>query len=267
MARLAGTALLLAACLASLGCSHAPSPGLPRYIADAIASPLRPPQHLQRDASQKPAEILAFAGVEPGDRIADFWPTPPYSTALLSAVVGPKGRVYAIIPPKLFKDVPQAEPKVRGDLAPYRNVTALVQPFDRLDVTEALDLVWMGKIYHDFPNAREMGPLDIAELNRAVFRALKPGGVLIIIDHAAATGSGFTDTETDDSKRLHRIDPEIVKAQVGAAGFLLEAESRLLANPADDHSKSPFDPAIRDRTDRFVLKFRKPGREEGRQRS
>ena len=125
---------------------------------------------------------------------------------------------------------------------------------------QPLDLIWLGKTYHDFPNVAEMGPLDIAALNRALFRALKPGGALIVIDHAAASGSGFLDTEADDKKRLHRIDPEVVKRQVLAAGFVLEAESPLLANPADDHTKGPFDPAMRNRTDRFVLKFRKPGR-------
>jgi predicted methyltransferase len=232
---------------------------IPAYIAQAVASPLRSPKDVARDPGQKPAEVLAFAGVKPGDRIADFWPTPPYSTALLSGVAGPTGHVYGVLPPKLFKDVPQAEAVVRGMLAPYKNVTPLVQPFDRFAVPEPLDVVWMGKIYHDFPNATEMGPLDIAAVNKAVFRALKPGGIYIVIDHAAPTGSGFRDTEPDDAKRLHRIDPEIVKRQVLDAGFELVGESRLLANPADDHSKSPFDPAMRDRTDRFVFKFRKPG--------
>lgn len=260
MAKVGGVAALLTGLLAGTPGAYAQGVTVPGYIAEAVASPLRPPRDVQRDASQKPAEVLTFAGVKPGDRIADFWPTPPYSTALLSAAAGPKGRVYAIIPAKLFKDVPQAEPKVRGDLSPYKNVTLLVQPFDRFSVPEKLDMVWMGKIYHDFPNVTEMGPLDIAEVDRAVFRALKPGGVFIIIDHAAPTGSGFRDTEPDDAKRLHRIDAEIVKAQVRAAGFVLVAESHLLANPGDDHSKSPFDPIVRDRTDRFVLKFRKPVR-------
>lgn len=238
----------------------AQAPTIPPYVVQALASPLRPPADLQRDPGQKPAELLALSGAKPGDRIADFWPVPPYSTALLSALAGPEGRVYAVVPTKLFTDVPEADAKVRGMLAPFANVTMLAQAFDRFETPEPLDLVWMGKTYHDFPNTTEMGPLDIAAVNRAVFRALKPGGVLMVIDHAAPAGSGFRDTEPDDAKRLHRIDPEIVKAEVLAAGFVLEAESPLLANPADDHTKSPFDPAIRNRTDRFVLKFRKPAR-------
>ncbi len=227
-------------------------------IAAAIASPLRAPRDVTRDASQKPAELLAFAGVKPGDRVADFWPTPPYSTALLSGVVGAGGRVYGILPPKLFIDVPRAEAPVRAALAPLANVTLLIQPFDKFAAPEPLDLVWMGKIYHDFPNVAEMGPLDIAAVNRAVFAALKPGGLLIVIDHAAATGSGFRDTAAAEDKWVHRIDPAVVKAEIISAGFEFVGESPLLANPADDHRASAFDPAIRDHTDRFVLKFRKP---------
>lgn len=232
--------------------------GVPAYVADAVASPLRSPRDIARDASQKPAEILAFAGVKPGDKVADFWPTPPYSTALLSGVVGPKGHVYGVVPPKLFKDVPPSEAKVRGDVAALANVTLLIQPFDAFAAPEPLDVVWLGKIYHDFPNAAEMGPLDIAKANRAIFSSLKPGGILIVIDHAAKRGSGFRDTEAEDSKRLHRIDADVVEAEFKAAGFRLEGASLLLANPADDHGKSVFDPAVRNKTDRFVYKFRKP---------
>jgi predicted methyltransferase len=261
MGKLRGCAVLAAIGLLASACgAQAQTSGVPAYIAEAVSSPLRSPRDIERDTSQKPAEVLAFAGVKPGDRIADFWPVPPYSTALLSAVAGPKGQVYAIVPAKLLKDAPEAEPKVRGALAPYKNVTMLVQPFDRFETPERLDVVWMGKIYHDFPNVTEMGPLDRDAVNRAVFRSLKPGGLYIIIDHAAPAGSGFRDTEPDDAKRLHRIDPEIVKAEVKAAGFELVAESRQFANPDDDHTKSPFDPAIRNHTDRFVLKFRKPVR-------
>lgn len=251
--------LLLGALLLSMvGLPAAAAPAPTDAIAAAISSPLRSPRDVARDPSQMPAEVLAFAGVKPGDRVADFWPTPPYSTALLSGVVGPKGRVYALIPPKLFKDVPQAEAPVRGELAPFANVTVLVQPFDRFVAPELLDLIWLGKIYHDFPNATEMGPLDIAALNNAVYAALKPGGTLMVIDHAAAPQSGFRDTAAEDDKRTHRIDPAIVKADLLAAGFEFVGASEILANPADDHRASAFDPAIRNKTDRFILKFRKP---------
>lgn len=251
-------AILGFAAMLATATAQAQAQAIPPYVAAAVASPERAAR--ERDVGQKPAEVLAWSGVKPGDKVADFWPVPPYSTSLLSLVVGAKGRVYAIVPPKLLKDAPEADGKVREMLAPYANVVRLDQAFDRFVAPEPLDVVWMGKTYHDFPNVQEMGPLDIAALNRAVFEALKPGGVLIVVDHAAAPGSGFLDTEADDARRLHRIDPEVVKRQVTAAGLELVAESPLLANPDDDRTRSPFDPALRNRTDRFVLKFRRPTR-------
>ena len=103
-----------------------------------------------------------------------------------------------------------------------------------------------------------MGPLNIDAVNRAIFRSLKPGGAYIIVEHAAAPGSGYLDTKRDMSKRLHRIDPEIVKRQVQSVGFVLEAESTVLANRNDPHTQSVFDPSIRERTDLFAFRFRKP---------
>jgi predicted methyltransferase len=237
---------------------QAESTAVPDYVAAAVASPLRAPKDVARDPTQRPADVLAFAGVKPGDRVADFWPIPPYSTALLSALVGPEGHVYAVVPPKLFRDLPDAESRVKALLAPFENVTLLVQPFDAFRSPEPLDSVWLGKIYHDFPNTTEMGPLDIAAANRSFLDALKPGGVLIVIDHAADASSGVRDTEPGDAKRVHRIDPELVKTEVLAAGFEFAGASSVLANQADDHRKSSFDPAIRDHTDRFIFKFRRP---------
>ena len=98
-----------------------------------------------------------------------------------------------------------------------------------------------------------MGPADVAAFNRAVFAALKPGGVFVVLDHAALPGSGLSATDT-----LHRIDPETVKQEVEAAGFVLDGESKVLANPADPKDKKIFDPSIRGRTDQFLLRFRKP---------
>jgi predicted methyltransferase len=89
--------------------------------------------------------------------------------------------------------------------------------------------------------------------NRAVFKALKPGGVFLVVDHTAEAGSGMRDTDT-----LHRIDPAIVKKQVTDAGFVYEGESKVLRNPADDLKKGVFDKAIRGHTDQFIYKFRKP---------
>jgi predicted methyltransferase len=248
---------LLVVCVAR---AQAGDVDIPPYIAAAINDPGRPAADVNRDPNQKPAQVLRFVGVKPGDRVADFWPAPPYSTRLLSKVVGQSGHVYAILPEKLVREVPAAKDDVRNNLTPYANTTLVIQAFDRFSVPESLDLVYMGKIYHDFPNRTEMGPLDIAAVNRAVFRALKPGGTYVIVDHAAEPGSGYMDTEPDMAKRKHRIDPLVVRRQVEAAGFLFVAQSTLLANPDDAHVKSVFDPSIRERTDRFIFKFRKPSK-------
>lgn len=98
-----------------------------------------------------------------------------------------------------------------------------------------------------------MGPADVSAFNKAVYPALKPGGVYVILDHADAAGTGLKDTDT-----LHRIDVASAKTEVTAAGFRLDSESKVLANPADDHTKGVFDPTIRGKTDQFLPKFRKP---------
>jgi predicted methyltransferase len=98
-----------------------------------------------------------------------------------------------------------------------------------------------------------MGPADLSVVNRQVFKALKPGGVYLVLDHSAERGSGLRDTET-----LHRIDPEAVKQEVTAAGFIFEGESRVLRDPSDARKVSVFDPSIRGKTDQFIYKFRKP---------
>jgi len=259
-----GFACAVLACSTTSPTGH---PSIPKYIQAAIEDPRRAVPHdprikeadNARDANQKPGEVLTFAGVKPGFRVADFWPAPPYSTALLSAVVGPKGHVYAIVPEKVARAVPEGNIDVLKWLEPYSsNTSLLIQQLDQFAVPEPLDLVYLGKVYHDFPNEKEMGPLNIDALNTAVFHALKPGGAYVIVDHAAASGSDYLDTAAENSKRIHRIDPEIVKRQVLSAGFVLEAESDLLANPNDPHIKSVFDPSIREKTDRFIFRFRKP---------
>ena len=122
-----------------------------------------------------------------------------------------------------------------------------------MDLPAGLDAVFIRQNYHDLYD-KFMGPADVPGFNRQVFAALKPGGVYVILDHAAAAGAPMSVTET-----LHRIDAARVKADVLAAGFKLDGESGVVANPGDDHSKMVFDPAIRGKTDQFLLRFKKPG--------
>lgn len=237
------------AVFAARAAKAAPSP-----LEAAVADPARPAEDRARDAERKPLELLAFAGAAPGARIADLLPGGGYFTRLFSRVVGPSGRVYAIVPEEIVKLRPQALTAMQALAADpaYANVTVLVEPINAVSAPAPLDLVWTSENYHDLHDPF-MGPADIDRFNRAVFAALRPGGRFVVDDHAAEAGSGLRDTNT-----LHRIDPETVVAEVVRAGFRLDARSSALANPADAHVLKVFDPAIRGHTDQFVLRFEKP---------
>jgi predicted methyltransferase len=134
----------------------------------------------------------------------------------------------------------------------YANVELLTGPIDKPGLPAKLDAVFIRQNYHDLHD-KFMGPADVAAFNKNVFAALKPGGVYVVLDHAAVAGSGLAGTEG-----LHRIDEATVKAEVLAAGFKLDGESKILANPEDDHTKFVFHPSVRGKTDQFLLRFRKP---------
>ncbi|TLY85741.1 MAG: class I SAM-dependent methyltransferase [Gammaproteobacteria bacterium] len=227
----------------------------PPYITRAVGDSARPEADTKRDADRHPALTLAVAGVKPGDQVAELIPGAGYFTRLLSAVVGPRGKVYAVVPPRR-PDAPADQPDPAARLQPitsdshYRNVTVSVQKVAQLELPRGLDLVWTSQNYHDFHNLPD---IQVADIDKAVFRALKPGGVYLVLDHAAQAGSGFRDTST-----LHRIDPEAVKKEVMSAGFRFEARSDILSNQDDPHTAKVFDPAIRGHTDQFIFKFRKP---------
>ena len=240
------SALLIAAAPALAG-------SLPPRIAAAAADPARAADKAL-DARRHGPELMAFAGVKPGDKVLELIPGAGYFTRLFSRIAGPTGRVYAIWP-KPYAD--EAAPdvnalKAASAKAPWTNVTVLVQPAAQLTVPQGVDVVFTSQNYHDYPD-KFMGRIDPAVLNKAVYRALKPGGRYIIVDHVAEAGSGMAKTDT-----LHRIDPAIVKKQVQAAGFKFDGESALLRNPADDHKRLVFDAAIRGKTDQFIYRFRKP---------
>jgi len=248
------TPFLALALLLALG-ARAGAEAVAGYVSAAVADAARPREQVERDAWRKPAELLAFAGVKPGDKVADFMPGNAYFTRLLSPLVAQGGRVYAFLPAEQLAHCAPAEIAGTRALAGdphYANVQVLTGAAQQFAVPEPLDLVWTAQDYHDLHD-RFMAPTDVARFNAAVFRALKPGGAFIVIDHAAQPGSGLRDTET-----LHRIDPQAIVREVTAAGFVLEAESAALRNPADSHALRVFDPAIRGRTDQVVLRFRKP---------
>jgi predicted methyltransferase len=227
---------------------------IPSYVTAAIADPARGAD-TQADARRHPAELAAFAQIKPGDVVVDLIPGSGYFTRIFSTIVGPKGHVYAIWPSEYAKvdgdEVPLTQALVKDPQ--YSNVTLITQPGAQFSAPVKVDVVWTSQNYHDYSD-KFMGPIDLKLLNDAVFKALKPGGVFIVVDHVAEAGSGHRDTDT-----LHRIDEQSVKSEVSAAGFVLEAESDVLRNPADNHTLKVFDPSIRGHTDQFALRFRKPG--------
>ncbi|MFC5343616.1 class I SAM-dependent methyltransferase [Brevundimonas staleyi] len=215
----------------------------------AIADPLRPASEVERDPLRKPAEMLAFAQIDGGERIADVRPEEGYFSRLFARAVGPEGRVYAFVP----NQTASRENGYADTLATdYPNVTRVTGALEDLTFPEPLDVVFMGQEYHDFVIDRFN--VDVARMNAAVFAALKPGGLYVILDHQAAPGAGTSVVGT-----LHRIEGSALRAQVEAAGFIFDGETEVVRNPADDHTLSVFDEAIRGRTDQFVYRFRKPG--------
>ena len=221
--------------------------GIPDYVTAAIADPARG-DDAQDDARRQITEIMAFSKVKPGDKVLELVPGSGYWTRVFSSIVGPEGKVYLAVPTPMEK----YSEETKSLPATLANTELLLQPADALSAPEQVDVVFTAQNYHDYPD-EFMGPTDPALLNAAVFQALKPGGLWIVIDHAAEAGSGLRDTDT-----LHRIDPAIVREQAEAAGFEFVGESDVLRNPADDHTLKVFDPTVRGTTDQFVYKFRKP---------
>ncbi|HEX4051591.1 MAG TPA: hypothetical protein VHY19_12000 [Steroidobacteraceae bacterium] len=225
---------------------------VPGDVASALSDPARA-QDAKVDARRHAAELVAFAHIRPGDTVVDLIPGSGYWTRIFSQVVGPRGHVYAIWPNEYIKD--DHDDFVLTQLLAkdphYANVTLLSQPAAQFSVPKKVDVVWTSQNYHDYPD-KFMGKVDPQVLDRAVYGALKPGGLFVVVDHVAQAGSGMRDTDT-----LHRIDPQIVKAQVTAAGFQFDGASDVLRNPADDHTLQVFNPAIRGHTDQFSFRFRR----------
>jgi predicted methyltransferase len=255
-AAIATAGALLAVTLASGAARAALNMALPAYISAAIADSARPAGDTERDAERKPGATLAFAGIKPGDVVVELAPGKGYYTRLLSATVGPRGKVYAVAAPPRPDAPPDTPPPAAAVHAiaadpHFSNVTVILQRVAQLQLPEgAADFVWTSDNYHDFHNIADV---DVVNIDKAVFKALKPGGIFLVLDHAAQGGSGFRDTST-----LHRIDPDAVKKEVESAGFKFLGESNILQNKADPHTAKVFDPAIRGHTDQFVMKFTKP---------
>jgi len=245
----AGAVALLA------GCASGPKEDLAANagaMAAALADSTRPEADRARDAVRRPAELLALSGVGPGDKVGDLIMGGGYLTRVLALAVGSSGRVYAYQPAEFVSFRAQYATDQDTVAAAHPNVTPVRGPLRTLSFAEPLDAVITVQNYHDL-HLKPMGEGTAAAVNKAVFQALKPGGVYVIVDHSATKGAPLSVADS-----LHRIDQERVVREVKAAGFKLESEHDMYRLPSDTRAVNVFDPAIRGKTDQFVLKFKKP---------
>jgi predicted methyltransferase len=253
LALLAAGALLAGSALAAPDATPAGKAALDA----AFASPDRPAADRDQDERRQSKAVLTFLGVAPGMRVIDVFSAGGYNTELLARTVGVKGQVIAYNNPGYAKFSAKETPKrYAGDrLGNVRQVTAEV---DELQLpASSLDAALFVMSYHDAYWRPKDGSFDRTrpdELLARLFKALKPGGVVVVQDHVAIAG-GDTAAIVD---KLHRIDPALVRRDFERAGFVFDGSSDVLKHPGDDHTKLVFDESIRGRTDQFVYRFRKP---------
>ena len=225
--------------------------------AAAVANTARSAADRDRDAGRNPAAVLAFVGIQPGTQVLDLYSGGGYYAELLAYVVGENGRVHAHNN-EAYLGFAGDEIETRYANNRLANVESLMAENNELALEpDSFDAVTMILTYHDFYLAdpdNGWPAIDGAALRAELFKGLKPGGVIGLIDHSAPDGAPATTGGT-----THRIDVAIVIEEMTASGFVLDESSDLLRNPADDREKSAFDPSIRGNTDRFMLRFLKPG--------
>jgi predicted methyltransferase len=229
---------------------------VPEAIRSAITAADRTDPDRALDAGRKPAEVLAFFKLAPGQHVGEVFSGPGYTTELIARVVGDQGKVYAQNTKDVLDRFARKPLSERLSKPAMKNTVMVEQPTETPFPPDAksLDAVLCILNYHDLVWQK----VDRKKLNAAAFAALKPGGVYGIVDHSATKGSGLKDVET-----LHRIDEEALKKEILAAGFKLDAESDLLRNPSDTRDWSPSPRAAGERrgtSDRFTLRFVKPGK-------
>lgn len=243
--------MIVVSCLTLLGCESAQHPSNANIVVAAVSDPGRLDEAIARDATRKPSQVLAFSNLKRGDKVLDIAPAGGYYTALLSRVIGPTGKVYAVDPERIFEFFPKGRegfPKyIRED--PRENVVYSIQKLDALELPEQVDQIWMVLYYHDTLWTGE----DRVEMNRRFYKLLKPGGSMILIDHHALAGTG-----AEVGRTLHRMDAEIAKEELASAGFILEEKSVALTNGTDPRNDSVFAADRRGKTDRFLWRLVKP---------
>lgn len=240
------TVLLGSSAMAAFGAS----------VEEAINKPGRLPGDLERDGRSRPELVIPLLQLKPGDRVADIWAGGGYYSELLASVVGGEGEVL-LINNKAYRQFAAKALAARFEGRELDNVTLHDREAEDLDLgTEQLDAAVIIMSYHDLYHVDEPNgwrAIDPAHFLGQIYTALKPGGRFLVVDHVAAPGSGRRDAQD-----LHRIDVEFAKNDISSRGFTLVESSDALRNPDDDHSVMVFDPAVRGKTDRFILVFTKP---------
>ena len=241
----------------ALALGAAPALAEPADVSAAVANNgARSEANLKLDENRKPAELLAFLSLERGSHVIDMFGANRYWAEIIAPAIGPEGRLIVWQPTQFMNDKRKAE--FAGFATKAGNAALITTPFEAPMIgTNAYDFMIMNLDYHDvyWQNAeRKIGRMEPDAWLQRLFVAMKPGAVVGIVDHAANPGGDTREVV----EKLHRIDPAVVRADFERAGFVLEAESQMLRNPADDRTSNVFDDKIRGRTDRFVFKFRKP---------
>ena len=229
-----------------------PLAAAPSDYARVVADGHRAEASRKLDEGRMPAAVLDFAGFKPGQTIVDFQAGGGYYSELLAKVVGPRGHVLATTQPN-FYDKDEWARLTKG----YPNVWPMVVPGEAMQLAPgSVDAIFAHLVYHDlyWVSDKYRHPrLDVPSVVAGWFSAVKPGGTVVIVDHAGPAGDPREVVE-----KMHRIDPARVKADMAAAGFELVAESAVLHRSDDPHTANVFDPSVRGKTDRFMMKFRKP---------
>jgi predicted methyltransferase len=234
----------------------APAMAAPADVKSSVAATsARSEANVKLDAGRKPVELLAFLGLKKGDRVADMFGGNLYWAEIFGPAIGPKSRVTIWQPEQFYSQ--RVYDRLTAFTAKQPNVFMRVSPIEAPNIpANTYDFMLINLDYHDIyweSADRKIPRMDPDAWLKSIYAAMKPGAVVGVVDHIANPGDTRATVE-----KLHRIDPAIVRADFKRAGFVLERESNMLRNPADDHSLNVFDEKIRGKTDRFVMKFRKP---------
>jgi predicted methyltransferase len=251
-----GTIKIAAALMAFSSPLTAPAIAQPATGAASTVAPVRSPDNVKLDESRKPTEVLQFLGLKPGMTVIDLFGANKYWAEIIGPAVGPNGRVIVWEASQFYDD--KSKKSFAEFTAKNPNVSIISTPFEAPALPKnSADFVMLNLNYHDVYWTSEkykVPKMDPNAFLKAVYDSMKPGAVIGVIDHVANPND---DTRATVDK-LHRIDPNVVKADFERAGFRLVGTSDILRNPADDHSLLVFDPKVKGKTDRVIFKFQKP---------